>query len=60
MALRELVVLVILLSCLIAVHQVMEAIITDYTRLHSQRRRLLIKLMDATQKERPKKERRPR
>ena len=54
MALRDLLVLAILLSCLLAFHDVMEAIIADYTRLHNQRRRLLIELMDATQINAPK------
>ena len=60
MALRDLLVLAILLSCLLAFHRVMEAIITDYTRLHNQRRRLLVELTSATQNNCPKKEKRPR
>ena len=40
MALRDLVVLAVLLSSLLALHQVMEAMITDYTRVHIQKRRL--------------------
>ena len=60
MALRDLVVLAVLLSCLLPLHQVMEAMITDYTHLHVQRRRLVIELADATRKRCPRKERRPR
>ena len=60
MALRDLVVLAILLSCLLVLHHVMEAIITDYTRVHIQRRRLLIEFTDAMRNKCPKKERRPR
>ena len=60
MALRGLLVLAILISCLLSFHHVMEAIITDYTHLHNQRQRLLIELTDATQNKCPKKERRPR
>ena len=40
MALRDLIVLAVLLSCLLALHQVMEAMITDYTCLDVQRPRL--------------------
>ena len=40
MALRDLVVLAVLLSSLLALHQVIEGMITDYTRLHVQKRRL--------------------
>ena len=57
MALRDLVVLAILLSCLLALHHVMQTIITDYTRLHNQRQQLLIELKDRTQNKSPKKER---
>ena len=40
MVLRDLVVLAVLLSSLLALHQVLEAMITDYTGLHVQRLRL--------------------
>ena len=48
-ALRNLMVLVLLLSCSLAWHHVMEAIITDYTCtcVHNQRQRLLIEHTDA-------------
>ena len=57
MALRDLMLLVVLLSCFLALHQVMEELITDYIHLHIQRRWLVIELVDATGKRCPRKER---
>ena len=60
MASKELVVLVILLSCLLVVQQINQAIMMEYRRLHDQRQLLLTQVMDTARRKPPRKERKQR
>lgn len=60
MALKELVVLALLLSCLIALQQIIHAVMCDYRRLHDQRRLVLTQLIGTTRRRCPRRARRPR
>ena len=60
MAKRELVILAILLSCLLVLQQINQAVMIEYSRLHHQRRLLLMQLMDTTRRKRPRRVRRQR
>ena len=60
MASKELMVLVILLSCLLVLQQMNQAIMMEYRRLQDQRRLLLTQVMDTTRRKLPRKERKQR
>ena len=60
MAKRELVILAILLSCLLVLQQINQAVMIEYSRLHHQRRLLLMQLMDTTPRKCPRRVRRQR